>query len=336
MKRLLPFHLAPLACNLMNAAFYQEALHSVAAPIVIFDDNGMIIWCNLEFTLYTAYEFSDLQYNNIAAILEVDGATATPVQRIAARSKLVSPDERRVRLIVRRADRSAGVAEADVRAMQSDGLASFFVCVLHDATATERALQRERERSSADPLTGVFCKAALVKLLHDAIEATRGSGQVLALLFIDLDGFKEVNDQHGHSVGDDVLRAVASRLQSAVRASDIVGRYGGDEFVIVLPALAGRQQAYEVSEKLLEQLAQPFSLGRVTARIGASVGVAFFPDHGNDVRSIMTRADEAMYRGKRGGGGTVAIARNLCSLVSREPRCRAAPVVGVAEMAGQA
>ena len=333
MDRLLPFHLAPLSYNLLTEALYREALHSVAAPIVIFDDSGLIIWCNREFTIYTAYTLAELLHSNIAAIVAVDGPAGTPTQRIAAPSKL--PDEKSVRLIVQRADRSTCVAEARVRAIESDGLGSVLVCVLHDATASERALQRERERSSADPLTGVFGKAALVQLLDDAIEATRGSGQFLALLFIDLDGFKEVNDQHGHSVGDDVLRAVASRLQSAVRASDIVGRYGGDEFVIVLPALAGRQQAYEVSEKLREQLAQPFSLGRVTARIGASIGVAFFPDHGNDVRSIMIRADEAMYRGKRGGGDTVAIAKNLCSLVSRAPRCRTTPAVGLAGLAGQ-
>ncbi len=308
----------------MTAALYRNAMHSVGVPILIFDGYGTIIWCNREFTIGTGYQCTDLVHKNISELIEFGSASPAALQGAPGRSPLALPDGPAAPATVRRADRSTFTAQAVVRAMESDDATPFFVCVLHDATTSERSLQWERERSRTDELTGAYCRSFLVESLRQAIAATRDTGLVVAVLFIDLDGFKEVNDVHGHGAGDDLLRAVTARLRSGTRASDMVGRYGGDEFVVMLPALASRQLAYDLGRHLVNQLAQPFSLGRVTLRIGASIGVAFFPDHGNDVRTIMMRADEAMYRGKRGGGGTVAIAQSLCSLVSR--RARSTPV----------
>lgn len=317
MDRLQPFHLASLNRNLINDTLFRSAMDFVSAPIIIFASDGAILWSNREFTITSGYSFSELVRRNIAAICERVGASAALLPHWPQRSPLALSDRSSARVAVRRADGSIFTADARVRAMESDSLAPCFVCVLQQATHAVQSLDQEIERTRTDPLTGAYSRTFLLESLRQAIQASGDNGHIVAALFVDLDGFKGVNDRHGHSVGDDLLRAVTSRLQSGVRASDVVGRYGGDEFVVVLPALAARQLATDIGRKLLEQLAQPFSLGWGTVRIGASVGVAFFPDHGNDVRTILMRADEAMYRGKRGGGGTVTIAENRCSLVSR-------------------
>jgi diguanylate cyclase (GGDEF)-like protein len=131
----------------------------------------------------------------------------------------------------------------------------------------------------------------------------RRSGLGLATLFIDLDGFKAVNDAHGHAHGDRLLRAVAGRLRDSVRGEDTVARVGGDEFVLVLPSVRRRDGAARVVRKLIERLAQPFVLEGRELRIGASVGIALYPQDGEDEETLLRSADAAMYRAKQRRAG---------------------------------
>jgi diguanylate cyclase (GGDEF)-like protein len=123
------------------------------------------------------------------------------------------------------------------------------------------------------------------------------------LVFIDLDGFKQINDSHGHAAGDAVLRDVAARLQQEVRAADSVCRVGGDEFLCVLAPPAGRDQVSIIAHRLRRSIAQPFSFRGNTYSIGCSVGVSMYPDHGTTSEVLLARADSAMYRAKAAGGG---------------------------------
>ncbi len=171
-----------------------------------------------------------------------------------------------------------------------------------------RALIDELQRKNAelerlamyDHLTGLPNRTLLGELFeHEAAQARR-EGRSMALMFVDLDHFKAVNDQHGHAAGDELLVAVSARLREAVRASDIVCRMGGDEFLVLLPRVDGWQHATATAERIIAAVRQPLMLEGATgpARVGASVGVAMFPADGADFDALARAADVAMYRSK--------------------------------------
>ena len=142
----------------------------------------------------------------------------------------------------------------------------------------------------------------------------RRSRDPLALLFLDLDDFKEVNDRFGHHAGDALLRSVARRLQECLREGDTVARLGGDEFTVVLPAISGAGGAARVAEKILDALARPEPYEGIELRTGVSIGIALYPDHvshGGAAADLLRRADEAMYRAKELGGGRASFPSDL-------------------------
>ena len=151
-----------------------------------------------------------------------------------------------------------------------------------------------------DALTGLHNRAAFTARLERALARTPAQNAA-SLLFIDLDGFKLVNDKHGHAVGDALLREVAERLRGRVRRGDLVGRLGGDEFTVLLTNIAKPEQGAEVADKLLDALTAPYRLGEKVLNIGASIGVAHYPLHAVDADALIGCADSAMYRAKYGG-----------------------------------
>jgi len=165
-----------------------------------------------------------------------------------------------------------------------------------------------------DALTGTPNRLLTLDRLHNAIAmAQRHRGRV-AVLFLDIDNFKRINDEHGHAVGDRVLQQVARRLEGAVRASDTVSRHGGDEFLVLLPEVSGASDAAQVATKMLACLAAApdpadaadgsDAFGALALPVTASIGIALFPDDGADAVSLIARADAAMYRAKADGGAT--------------------------------
>jgi diguanylate cyclase (GGDEF)-like protein len=138
--------------------------------------------------------------------------------------------------------------------------------------------------------------------LHQAMVHAKRDSRRLAVLFIDLDQFKPVNDEFGHQAGDELLQAVAHRLQACVRESDTVARIGGDEFMVLLPSMELAQDATGVAEKIHAMLKQPFTLAQgQTVRISSSAGIAIYPEHGRDEATLTSHADAAMYQAKTAG-----------------------------------
>src|SRR5262245_5339879 len=169
---------------------------------------------------------------------------------------------------------------------------------------TEIALARERIASLAynDALTGLANRTSLAPALEQAIERTRRHRSKLAGVFMDLDGFKQVNDLHGHAAGDAFLIEVARRLRRSLRASDIVARLGGDEFFVVLEQMQDTAGVERVVSKLASEVLRPYELfGGAKARVSASLGVSIFPDDAGDAVTLMAHADKAMYAAKRAG-----------------------------------
>jgi len=174
-----------------------------------------------------------------------------------------------------------------------------------DITALKEAEAEIRRLANHDALTGLSTLHHFRALVSDALERARRDGSELALLFIDLDHFKPVNDTFGHEAGDAVLREVAARLLGCVRATDKVARIGGDEFVVLAERVSDTLAGL-IAGRIVGALGQPFPLPNGQVQIGASVGMALFPRHGDQLETLLKAADEAMYRVKRTTRGASA------------------------------
>ncbi len=169
----------------------------------------------------------------------------------------------------------------------------------HEVTELRRAERELEHRASHDPLTGLPNRHQLQLDLQYAIAHATQTGEGLAVLYLDLDGFKEVNDRDGHDAGDRLLREVAQRLQQGLRQGDLVARVGGDEFVVLLPGCRDVEVARAVADGLRAGLSPPCTLPDGLFRLDASVGIACFPADGTDPDALLAHADRAMYAAKR-------------------------------------
>ena len=152
-----------------------------------------------------------------------------------------------------------------------------------------------------DALTGLNNRVSFMAKVQQALQNSRRHGEHFAILYIDLDRFKPVNDTLGHAAGDLLLQQVAQRMTETLRTADVIGRIGGDEFMVLLADIDNASIALAVANKLCRVLDQPFKLGQEVANISASIGVALYPEHGNDFDSLSNAADQAMYRAKGEG-----------------------------------
>ena len=169
--------------------------------------------------------------------------------------------------------------------------------------AAEVHMTELTQQAFHDSLTGLPNRKLLLDRADVAVEIAAATGTRVALLLLDLNGFKQVNDTVGHHAGDVLLQLVAKRLQGVVRRPDLVARLGGDEFSVLLTCDPDERAAIGVGERICERLREPFDIEGQPVRIGASIGVAVFPEHGTEVGELMREADAYMYEAKRGGGG---------------------------------
>jgi diguanylate cyclase (GGDEF)-like protein/PAS domain S-box-containing protein len=171
-----------------------------------------------------------------------------------------------------------------------------------DVTEIARARERIASLAYSDALTGLANRTSLTPALEQAIERARRHSSRLAGVFIDLDGFKQINDVHGHAAGDAFLIEVGRRLRRSLRASDLVARLGGDEFFVVLEEMQDKAAVERILAKLVAELLRPYDLhGGAKARVSASLGVSFYPDDAADPTTLMEHADKAMYTAKQAG-----------------------------------
>jgi diguanylate cyclase (GGDEF)-like protein len=187
------------------------------------------------------------------------------------------------------------------------------LAVLRDVTERRRAERAVRQLAFYDGLTGLANRHLFARQLGQALESARRLDQPIALLYLDLDHFKDVNDSLGHAAGDELLRAVSERLRHVVRASDVVGRLarhqpqsglarlGGDEFAILLPTVVSPELCGEVAQRILARLAEPFEAAGRRVAGGASIGIAFYPQDAHDAENLMKNADTALYHAKERG-----------------------------------
>ena len=187
-----------------------------------------------------------------------------------------------------------------------DGQVSYYFSIFTDITERKAAEERIHYLAYYDSLTGLPNRALLYKLVDQALVEARRNRLHGALLFVDLNRFKPINDSLGHGVGDHLLQLIAERLRVAVRNEDVVARLGGDEFVVALFDIARREHAAIVAQKLIAALDPPFLVGEHELKVGAAIGVSVYPRDGNDTESLLRMADIAMYRAKESGQDTYA------------------------------
>jgi len=170
-----------------------------------------------------------------------------------------------------------------------------------DITERKRTEQQLAFMATHDPLTGLPNRMLFNDRLTVALAYAQRNRQKLTVMLLDLDSFKQINDTLGHSVGDQLLRAVGDRLKGSLRKTDTVARMGGDEFLLLLPQIARAEDAATVAQHIMKTFQAPFSLEGRELCITASIGIAIYPDDGEDVDTLLRNADKAMYRAKQKG-----------------------------------
>ena len=187
----------------------------------------------------------------------------------------------------------------------ANGHVGSMMSLVQDVTTRTIAELQLRKFATHDPLTGLYNRRALTDRLEQAVARRKRNGSLIALLFLDLDEFKRVNDQHGHGAGDEVLCEVARRLLAITREADVVSRFGGDEFVVLTETDVTLQSMNALAQRILRSLEHPCNFGGGRAKVGASIGVALCPESIGHARELIQWADGAMYEAKRSGKGRV-------------------------------
>jgi diguanylate cyclase (GGDEF)-like protein len=191
------------------------------------------------------------------------------------------------------------LAEVHASVLRDDvGEPSGLTIVTRDVTERKRLEQELTYQAFHDTLTGLANRALFQDRFEQTMEAARRNGEPFALLLLDLNRFKEVNDLFGHHCGDLLLREVGRRLQQGLRASDTVARLGGDEFAVLLPATDERG-ANIAAAAIVAEFERPFSLEEHTVEVGTSVGIVVYPEHGDELDTLLRHADTSMYAAKR-------------------------------------
>jgi diguanylate cyclase (GGDEF)-like protein/PAS domain S-box-containing protein len=176
-----------------------------------------------------------------------------------------------------------------------------YMSILTDISRLQEDIENARYLANYDSLTGLPNRLLFHDHLQQAQTKARRYGRLFALLFIDLDGFKPINDQYGHTVGDRLLHSVGERLQLTVRETDRVARLGGDEFTVIANDIRQIEDAARVAEKIIQQFTEPFELGSYKASVSASIGITIYPEDSNNIDMLIKYADDAMYRAKAKG-----------------------------------
>lgn len=282
----------------------QVTLNSIGDGVLSTDLAGNVTYLNLVAEAMTGWSRQEASGRPLAEVFNIiDGETRetaeNPAQRAVAENRVVGLESNCV--LVRRDGFESPIEDSSAPIHDRDGHVTGAVIVFHDVTAA-RAMAFEMEHlAQHDFLTGLPNRILLAERLSRAIRLANRHGKQVALLYLDLDYFKNVNDSLGHAVGDQVLQSAAQRLSANVRDTDTVSRQGGDEFVILLSEIEHPQDAALIADKLLAAFALPYLIAGHELHLSLSIGISIYPDDGVDAETLIQDADTAMYHAKSGG-----------------------------------
>lgn len=269
--------------------------------ILVLDENGTVQSCNPSFARILGPDVA-VSGASLAALLAPHGPLVAGL--IAESFESGQPRDADLEVEVR--GRGKVWVELSVNPLGPNLLQG----LLNDITERKRAETAAHELAMRDSVTGLLNRRGLDGALSNSLAAAFNESRQMALLLVDLDYFKAVNDTYGHAAGDLVLREVAAVLTQCVRRTDIVGRAGGDEFVVLLPGIEGPHKASEIAQNIIAGLSKPIAIGEGQfARIGASIGIAVTGAAREPAAVLLRRADEAMYAAKQSGRGRACLSR---------------------------
>jgi len=281
------------------ARLQQKAIDSTREALMITDARGRVVSVNPAFTTITGYTAAQAIGRDPRFLASGRHDTAFFAEMWGT---LVRSGHWQGEIWNRRRNGELFPAWQTISCVRNDaGDVVNYVALFSDIGALKQAEERALHLAHHDMLTGLPNRLLFAAQLAQSLQRASRQCQQIALLFIDLDRFKVVNDTLGHAAGDELLRVVAARLRAAVRAEDTVARLGGDEFTVVLEEVAGAAAAAATASKLHDAIAAPMELLGRTVTVSATIGIALFPADGTDADSLMRAADVAMYRAKRRG-----------------------------------
>ncbi|EME68650.1 diguanylate cyclase [Paramagnetospirillum caucaseum] len=282
-----------------QSALAASVFHETSQGIIVTDPEGHILSVNEAFTRITGYSREEAvgQTPRLMKSNHQDRGFYENFWR-----KLTEEGRFEGELWNRRKDGEAFLVWQTVSAiLDSAGKTLRYVALFSDVTDVRRDDQRIRHIAFHDALTDLPNRILLRDRLEHALATAGRSHSTVALMFLDLDGFKAVNDTLGHDVGDYVLKEVAARLVDVVRTTDTVSRLGGDEFVVLLENPNGRDEIIEIANRIITGINRPMVFGQKTAQVGTSIGIGIFPDDGDNAEALLGNADTAMYSAKKAG-----------------------------------
>jgi diguanylate cyclase len=279
-------------------------LQAIGDAVVCSDAQGRVTYLNPVAERLTGWQAFDAAGHNVDEVVSLRSADNDDLLVSPLRSAIqqgAAVDVMRGIVVHRRSGQRFQVEETASPITDRHGTVTGAVAVLRDVTEAATMAERMAHLAQYDALTDLPNRVLLQDRAQLAISQARRDGNSLAVMYLDLDGFKAVNDSLGHDVGDQLLVQFAQRLQAAVRASDTVCRQGGDEFVVLLPGLESAEAACGVARKILVSCDEPFDLAGEMQHVGLSGGIALYPQHGDTFDALSRHADSAMYAAKRGG-----------------------------------
>jgi len=286
---IIPFDIAGLTNQI-----YQQT--SVA--MLIMDSSFKIVSINPAFTESTQYELAVLKGKSVSLICEdlVESLLYTKIQQILDETNFFSGE-----LIITKKDLQAFPVQVVVNGLKNpQDINNYYLWLMLDISEQKQRESELRFHAEIDPLTNLRNRKSLFQCLDNAIASAKRFQYTIALLFLDLDGFKQINDHFGHGEGDKVLQEVAIRLKRCVREVDTVARLGGDEFVVILNGTS-KDMICLTAQRIIDFLTLSVKDGQIELQVSASIGIALYPQDNKNPLVLLKYADEAMYKAKSKG-----------------------------------
>jgi diguanylate cyclase (GGDEF)-like protein/PAS domain S-box-containing protein len=276
---------------------FRAAFVHAAVGMALVRSDGRFAHANPALCALTGYTECDLMRRDFLAVTHPDDRLDTGRQLQRLRDGEVTSLVIEKRYVTKRGGTTWAKTSIAMVPGQDEGPA-YFIALFEDISEREGTSSLLAHQTSHDALTGLPNRARLWESMEAAVAAARSCGGTLALLWIDVDRFKDINDTFGHHYGDEVLKSFSPKLRAGLRETDLVARLGGDEFAILLQG-ADRQEAIRGAERVLVELRRPIEVNGHRIDLGASIGISLFPEHGPDAEMLLRRADVAMYAAKR-------------------------------------
>jgi diguanylate cyclase (GGDEF)-like protein/PAS domain S-box-containing protein len=299
--------------KLVEDALYAEkdralvTLNSIGDAVLCTDASGKITFLNLVAEKMTGWTRGDAVGQPLATVFEiVDGTTrltaADPLKMAIQENRAVGLTSNCI--LIRKDGVELAIEDSAAPIHDRSGAVIGAVIVFHDVTVARAVTKRMDHSAHHDAVTDLPNRLLLSDRISCAITAARRHKKMFAVMFVDLDHFKSINDSLGHATGDKLLQAVARRLQACLRESDTVGRHGGDEFVVLLPEIEDEKDARTSSAKILASLSRPYLINELSMHITGTIGISIYPQDGTDPQTLLQNADMAMYEAKQSGRDT--------------------------------